>query len=397
MSRTQSELLRQLEERSSSRSSGQEGIRQQAGAALSDEDQAVLDNLLGKADADPDNAQSSKDYSKNLLEELAGWLKRQAHYPGIRSLQDLSCPANRGVNLQEMEKKFIADGAPPLIPIEQPHSNFSPIIEALRQLSDEPPIEKIKLPISPISRRDEKLLHNFRTVFRNYKLNQGMPEHKVNLLLTLHIRAFKLLLNWLHEKPAFRETHGLDSLEKLYADPDEDNLKRILNRIEVKMARQSMSQSLTDRHIRHSNDDVIKMVRRDGIDTDTSERMSIIKRAVQALRELRPRAPSPAESRTMQPAPRQQPSVQPDQPSDPSSPYYLSTLGFDSDDIDLIKQTFPGAFANQLAAAPPVEHAPVASTSGTQPHGVSRPASPSQDEPPAVRRRLEQQSRFSPA
>ena len=357
MPHIQSELLRQLREGPSARSHGQENIQQPAGTALSNEklarlNQAVLATFLEKADADPNNMQSSKDYCKDLLEELAGWLKGQTYYPRIRSLQDLlSGLANCKVNVRELEENFIADGAKLLAQYGQQYTIFNPIINALRQSHHEP---KIKLPISQISRQDEKLLHAFTTALT---LKQDTGEG----LVKRRVYALKVLCKWLLAQTASGQSipHGLDSLEKLRDHPDEKEVEDVICQC------------------------------RDHPDTSDSANIKI---AVQSLRELKPQVSSPVESRIMQPALHQQQPVRPDQSASPASPSYLSKLDFAPDEIALLRQAFPAAFSDQFDAAPAIEHSSVASTSGTQPHGVRRPAPPTQDESRAVRPRLDNNS-----
>lgn len=104
-----------------------------------------------------------------------------------------------------------------------------------------------------------------------------------------------------------------------------------------------------------------------------------------------PPAPATSGLRT-QPTP-QQPPVHPEQPANLAPPYSSSLIefAFTKEEIDSILACMPEERGEQHGASSATSHAQVAEASRleAQPHGIRRPAHRSEDEPRAVRPRLD--------
>lgn len=242
MSSMQVQLLRQLEAGPSNQSR-QEGVRHSATTSsptlsitelnqVNRLNQVLLAEFRQKADADPDNTPLTKDYCCDVLVELANWLKQQSAYHRMHSLLDLvgyACDDNHLHNhftARNLEKNFIASGAAP-VHMGKPNPlgpivviDLGHIIEALNLSRHKP---RITLPPAFASRQDERWQHAFRLVLLGQSKNRKTAGNNIS--------AFRHFCKWLHQQTALGKSipHGLDSLEKLLNHPNENEVKEVMN------------------------------------------------------------------------------------------------------------------------------------------------------------------------
>ena len=186
---------------------------------LSQEDGAVLADFRRRADANGENTSLTKDYACDVLGEIAQWLYRHSPLPNIRSLTDLQHVGKSG-NVQDMRRvwslidKFLGSGAAPIQGGNAVRGMYGKacreIVEAWLQ-ADAP----MKLPNSGISRREEQLIHTYRTLPEVLGMN-GKRLLKPRTIKE-DTRYLRKLSYWLNERKANGQPvlYGLDSLEKI--------------------------------------------------------------------------------------------------------------------------------------------------------------------------------------
>jgi len=378
----QAQLLHQWEAGPSNQSR-QEGMRHSVTsspplsvAQLNQPNQALLAEFRRKADANPDNTPLTKDYFCDVLVELADWLKQQPHYPALRSLLDLVgfvCNDKQLYDLgfiRTLVNNFTSSGAAP-VNLGKPNLlgqtfrldlALRHIIEALNLSRYEP---RITLQPSFASRQDERLLHTFHLdLLRQDTIDRRTVSNNVSGLKHFHV--------WLHQQTALRKSipHGLDSLEKLRDHPDENEVK-----------------------------EVIASFRSDPGTTRGIGKQAYT--AVMKFRRLMQQPPAQATSGLGTQPTLQQLPAQLDQPANlaPLHSPSLTEPTFTEEEIDWLSKMLEGGSGEQHGASSSILHtqAPEATHLGAQPHGVRRPAHWSQDEPRAVRPRLDPAQPEQPA
>ena len=387
MPRRQSELLQQLQQGSSTSLHRQVHAQKSADATLSDEqvtqlNREVIATFLQKADAHEDNTQLTLDYWRDVLVEVAGWLKQQTHYPHLRSLVDLQSflhslaqqnmrKSSYFKHVLDLESHFAASTAAPIRSIGADNQKrLTNLIYAIYDSSLRFP--RIKLPSSGLSRKEEWLLHAY--------VDAGLRKGTNKRALQTQVGCIGYLCQWLHKQKALQKSipYGLDNLEKL-----RDHPKSQENEVN-KVVEDFLNDPDTLNH-------TVNQVNNNATFT-----------AIEQLREWKPQIQAPATSAatdlSAQTMLYQQPSVQPDQSASLSPPHSpdLAELGFTSSELAILNQMFPRRQDVQDDASSAVEHATAASTPGTQPHMVRRSAIELQDQSHAARPHLNPDLNFPP-
>ena len=348
---SRSRLLRQMEP--STRPWGSGNVQQPASAALSDEElaqrnRATLDDFFQKVDADPSNTPLTKRYWRDVLMEVADWLKRQISFPNIRSLADLrerphAIAENVSACCRALERHFTGSGMTAHIQkvgSDDIKNLYSTLLKLPLSLDE----SEISLLPSYLTRQDEWVLHRFEAVGKQ----QCAPD-------TLHnkINQLKQFAKWLNEQAALPSPipPALDSLEKVRLHPKD-------------------KEDEVDALIEHFKKNAHGMNKRK------------IKIAVQDLRTWLP--PAPASSAAIDPGTRpalpQQAPGQPEPSANLAEPSRLLEMGWTSGHLAILRELLPEAFDEQEDAASAASPIPAGSSfDALQPSGQpgqSAPLSP---------------------
>ena len=348
---SRSRLLRQMEPSTRPRGSG--NVQQPAGAALSDEEltqrnRATLDDFFQKVDADPSNTPLTKRYWRDVLMEVADWLKRQISFPNIRSLADLrerphAIAENVSACCRALERHFTESGMTARIQ-RVGHDDIKNLYSTLLKLPLSLDESEISLLPSYLTRQDEWVLHRFEAVGKQ----QCAPD-----TLSNEINQLKQFAKWLNEQAALPSPipPALDSLEKVRLHPKD-------------------KEDEVDALIEHFKKNAHGMNKRK------------IKIAVQDLRTWLP--PAPASSAAIdpgtQPALPQQAPGQPEPSANLAEPSRLLEMGWTSGHLAILRELLPEAFDEQedaASAAPPIPAgSPLDAQQSSRRPGQSAPLSP---------------------